>query len=641
MMKPLRLARDSGLNSNAPIASRLALLTAVLLLVFAFYANGLTTDAFWTDEMFSVGNMGGFDSPRSPAEIIRSVADNFPDHVPLFFLLGAGWANVVGWTQFALRAFPILAGILQIAWMYRLGTDLFGYSSGVIAALLLGTSAYAIMYVHDFRMYSLLLMLVTMHLWLYFRIVSKQSPGRLTWLLFLATNVALLYTHLFALIFLASLVLFHIISFAKSAHWFRVLLIWAVSALLFAPYISILIAGVQRATRLEKVTSSAATAFELVPTFVWLLMNGSWVLAMFVVGMLVLALHQKRHAIALKLTTIPVTMLILILLGNALIGLIPLDRMRYFIVLWIPCILLITYSLTQIPCLNAITFFVLLLWIVSGYQFYRSTEIRYHIGGMSKVFLYPPMQDWAFFLNGKIRSQDYLVGFSDSDHVNKDMDLGQSTADYYTHVYLGIDGAFIQEKGWGDWLARNIDKHLSNHPHLVFLYEPANPPPTFDRVFDRIAENHIPCDVLLDSQNLIAQRYVHPLAGCEHEYRPINFDNGIKIVDHFGAYDPDNDRVQLVTGWEVANEGQLDEYNISFQILTDEWQKMSQIDEHLYNDILKWHELEMSTDQLPSGDYRLVVILYDRYTGEKVPGIDQTSGEYGSILPLLAFSVET
>ena len=314
--------------------------------------------------------------------------------------------------------------------------------------------------------------------------------------------------------------------------------------------------------------------------------------------------------------------------------------MRYFIVLWIPCIILIAYSLTLVPRLQGVAFFVLLLWIASGYQFYRSTEIRNHIGGMSKVFLYPPMQDWAFFLDGKVRSQDYLVGFSASDNVNKDMDLGQSTADYYTNVYLGIDGAFIQERGWGEWLSRNIEKHLSNHPHLIFLYNPQRPPPTFERVFDRIIENHIPCEIVLDFDDLLAQRYVHPLAGCEHEYRPINFDNGIKIVDSFGAYDPANDRVQLVTGWEVADERQLDQYNVSFQILSGDWQKLGQIDEHLYHNILKWHELEMSTSHLPPGDYRLVVILYDRFTGEKVSGLDQTSGEYASILPLLTFAVE-
>ena len=640
MTKVLHFEKGIARKNFTSSAPSIALMTAILLLVFSFYANGLSTDPFWTDEMFSVDNMGGFDPPRGPREIISSVANNFPDHVPLFFLMGAGWAHFVGWTQFALRLFPILAGILLIAWMYRLGTDLFGKPTGVIAAVLLGTSAYAIMYVHDFRMYSLFLMLATIHLWVYFRIVRGQNTRRPTWLLFLSTTAALLYTHLFSLIFIASLALYHLVFVAKSARWFKVILSWSIGALLFSPYLPVLIAGIRRASSLEKVTTGAATAGELVSTFVWLLMNGSWVLVGFIAFMLFIVLRQQRDQFVLKLISVPMIMLVLILLGNAVIGLIPLDRMRYFIILWIPCAILIAYALTQIPSLNGVTFFVLLLWIASGYQFYRSTEIRQHIGGMSKVFLFPSMQDWAFLLDGKVRSQDYLVGFSDADHVNQDMDLGHSTADYYTHVYLDIDGAFIQRRGWGDWLERNIEKHLSNHPHLLFLYNPQNPPPTFERVFDRIKENHMPCDLVLNMTDLRAQRYTHPLSGCEHEYQPIQYDNGIAIVDHFGAYDPVNDRVQIVTGWEIADEQQLYEYNVSFQILTPDREKHGQIDEHLYSDIVKWYELEMSTAHFPPGDYRLLVIVYDRYTGKRVFGTDLISGEYGEHLPLLTFTVD-
>ena len=79
----------------------------------------------------------------------------FRDHVPLFFLLGAGWAHLVGWTQFALRLFSVLAGVLMIAWLYRLGSDVFNRRTGLAAALLIGTSAYMILYVHNFRMYPL------------------------------------------------------------------------------------------------------------------------------------------------------------------------------------------------------------------------------------------------------------------------------------------------------------------------------------------------------------------------------------------------------------------------------------------------------------------------------------------------------
>ena len=173
----------AGSDRNGPAFSKTAALrwmTIVLLVVFAFGANGLNTDPIWTDELYAISNMGGWDPPSSPAEIVSSVADNFPDHVPLFFLLGASWAHFVGWTQFALRLMPVLAGLLMIAWIYRLGSAMFSRFTGFVAALLLGTSAFIILYIHDFRMYSMFLMFAAMHFWLYWRLAHNRSVSRLT-----------------------------------------------------------------------------------------------------------------------------------------------------------------------------------------------------------------------------------------------------------------------------------------------------------------------------------------------------------------------------------------------------------------------------------------------------------------------------
>ncbi len=263
----MRLSRDvakgGGMKRISDRVRYLAAMTTILWLVFSFGANGLNTDPFWTDEMFSVGNMGGFDPPRDPAGIVTSVSDHFPDHVPLFFLMGAGWASFVGWTQFALRLLPVLAGVLLIAWIYRLGTDMFNRQTGVVAAILMGTSAYVILYTHDFRMYSLFLMFAGMHSWLYRILLCRQAGRLLTWLCFVISTIALLYIHLFSLIFFASLGVFHLFFVAKSRCWLKVVLCWAIGAAFFLPYLPVLLAGIRRARSLENVTTSAASAAEL------------------------------------------------------------------------------------------------------------------------------------------------------------------------------------------------------------------------------------------------------------------------------------------------------------------------------------------------------------------------------------------
>ena len=106
--------------------------------------------------------------------------------------------------------------------------------------------------------------------------------------------------------------------------------------------------------------------------------------------------------------------------------------------------------------------------------------------------------------------------------------------------------------------------------------------------------------------------YTESLA-CDRQYQPIHYENGIKIVDKFGGYDSERESVRVVTGWEVADEAQLDEYNVSIQIITPDWQKVGQApDRHLHDDVLKWYAAEISTAGLSAGTYHVVVILYDR-----------------------------
>ena len=618
------------------------LITFVLLLVFAFGANGLNTDPIWTDELYSISNMGGFEPPYSPTEVIRSVADNFPDHVPLFFLLGAGWAQLAGWSPFALRLIPVLAGVLMIAWLYRFGTDVFNRRTGLVAALLMSTSAYMILYFHDFRMYTLLLLFAVMHTWLYWRLAHEYRVTRLTWCLFVATTAALFYTHLFSIIWFAGLGIYHLIFVAKSRPWTQVMLGWGIGMLLFLPYLPVLISGVQLAAEKVAVTSRAASASELIPTFFYLLANGLGVLFILFAGILAFVFWRKRAPIAIKFMLIPLAMMTLIVLLNELLGIIPLTRMRYFLILWIPCMLLFAYGLSMMPRWPWMAVGCLLIWSVTGYQFYRSTEILGYIGSMIFTRLYPPIQDYVYHLEGKVRSEDYLLGFSSSDHVNKVLRLGKSVADFYTEVHLGIDGAFVRQGAYGDWLARDIRKKIDNQPYLLFTYNPQNTPlGKFEKVLSAIQADYVACDVIVDEPDLFVQRYVNPMLDCEREYAPIAYDNGIRVVDRFARYVRESKVVQILTGWEVPDESLLYEYNVSLQIITPEWQNVRQIDRHLYErEVLKWYEAELPTEGLPAGDYRVVVIVYDRETNKKVNGIDLTTGEAANIFPVLTFTIE-
>ena len=627
----------------------LMLMSLVLLLTFAFGTNGLNMYPIRTDELFSVANIGGFNPPYSPMQIIDSIIKYSPNHVPLFYLLGAVWAQLAGWSQYALRLFSVLAGMLMVAWFYRLGTDMFNRRIGLLAAILMITSAYMILYVHDFRMYTLLLLLAIMHTWLYWRLAYGYCITRLPFCLFVATAIAFVYTHLFSLVWFAGLGLYHLVFVSKSRRWLQIALGWGISALFFLPYFPVLISAIQFTSENLNITAGVAPPEVLIQAFFHLLGNGIEILPVLFAGMLAFAFWHKRDAIAIKLMLTTLAILTLLILLNELMDLIPMTgtdlatpvRMRYFLILWIPCMLLFAYGLSLMPCWPWVAILCLLLWSMAGYQFYRSGIIRSYAGGMNLVSSYPPMQNYIYHLEGKVRPQDYLLGFTLLDSVNSDLKHGKSVADFYTQLHLGIDGAFIWSRAFGDWQAREVRDKIDRHPYLLFTYAPQDKSKHFDTALALIESDYAACDVIVDTPDLFVQRYVNSILDCHREYAPIAYDNGIKVVDRFARYVPEADLVRILTGWEVADERLLYEYNVSLQIITPDWQNTGrQIDRHLHEeDVLKWYAAELSTDGLPPGDYRVMVIVYDRETNKKVSGTDLTNGQSTDIFPILTFAI--
>ena len=103
----------------------------VLLLGFALAAFRLNVDIVWLDEMYSLGNMGAFDPPYSPPQVVQSLAVHSPQHGPLYFVLASQWAQLVGWSQVPVRYFALLAGVLMLAWVFRFAADNFDQTNRI------------------------------------------------------------------------------------------------------------------------------------------------------------------------------------------------------------------------------------------------------------------------------------------------------------------------------------------------------------------------------------------------------------------------------------------------------------------------------------------------------------------------------
>jgi len=611
----------------------------VLMMAFIYGANGLNSDVIWADELTSVGHMGAFDSPYTLSQIVNSIGDKSPQHMPFFFVLSAGWAQLAGWSQLALRLISTLAGVLFIAFAYRFGADFMNRRTGLVAALLLGSSAFMVIYFHEIRMYSLFMALALMHTWLYWRIAHNRRITHVTWILFISTTCVLFYTHIFSTVLFAGLGIYHLIAIKKSRKWLMLIVAWGIGATLFIPYIPIVIKGFTLATNKVSTFSTALSTPELLETFSYLLSNGLPIILIPLLGSLLYALWKTRNVTVVRFLIVTVIMFVTLVLINQRFGLVPLRRARYLLILWFPFLILCAYGVTSLPRWWFFTAGLILIWGVSGWNLYRLPSFLDHIGTIDAVQFYPPMQDYVFQLKDKVRPHDYVVGFTDANFVNHEGKHDKSTADYYMEAQLGIDGVFIPAYFDADELETDIPEKLANNPYLLLTYNPLDMPENFDIVMSIIQQEYIECDVIIDSAELFVQHYAHQFLECDREYAPIVYENGVTIVDKDVEYNATTDTMRILTGWEVANENLLYEYNVSLQVVTGDWQNVGQTDRHLHDDLLKWYVAELSAQDLPAGDYRIMVIVYQRDTGEKVIGTDLISGETETILPIAIVTI--
>lgn len=612
----------------------------VLLTGFALGAFQLNADILWVDEMHSVSAFGARDEPQTLPELLQPILEK--TYVPLYFLIGAGWAELVGWSQVALRHLSLLFGVLTIAWLYRLTADVLDRRAAMLAAFLLATNAFAIIYFHELRFYTMWMFLSLGHAWHYWRLADGAKTGPWGWFIFVATASALAYTHPFSLFMFIGLGLQHLLLIRRDRRWLEILAAWGLSLLTFAPYIPLLVASFLRDTGDAAVRAKAFTSLELAPMLLNVFANGLDLLWLIVLAAGAWTLWRMRSPAALRLLLALIVMTLALFVFHERYPFLSDTRLRYFLVALAFALALFAHFLIAVPRSKWLVPLFVALWLSGGYKIYRQAEHWEFAAHRSLLAAHPPFHRFTDALQGKLGSHDALVGFIQSSFLNNGLHFGFSTVDYYSQTALGVHGAFIYTALKDDELVAELDYRLADHPYLLFAYEPSRIPENLEDVRSLLERKYIPCDVVVDTDVVFVQRYNYHTLPCDREMQPIEYDNGIRIVDKFADYDADAKTVRVVTGWEVAHEEQLEAFNVSVQLITPDWQSLrSAPDRHLYDDVLPWYVVELSTADLPAGDYRAMVILYDRATVKKIAGVDIATGLESDIFSVLNFTIDS
>lgn len=201
-------------------------LLVLILAAFALRTFNLGGPELWFDETLSANI-----SAMGWAGALAHVRGQAFEHPPVYYLALNAWQSLAGTSEFALRFFSVLWGVLYVPLLYQLARRLTQERVARLAALLAALSPFMVAYSQEARMYTLLACLAVLFLLAFHQALQHGNrPG--WWLaygLLLATGVATQYY--FALLWLGTS-LFMIVEWRRQRRvaWWAV----AVQALILA-----------------------------------------------------------------------------------------------------------------------------------------------------------------------------------------------------------------------------------------------------------------------------------------------------------------------------------------------------------------------------------------------------------------------
>jgi uncharacterized membrane protein len=158
----------------------------ICLIGFCLGLFFISKQSLWLDEYTSIQV-----ADQSLKKIITGKA--FDNHTPPFYYILLHFWIKMGKTEFVLRSFSVIFGVLSIYLIYYLGKMLFNYKIALFSALLTAISPFQVYYSQEGRMYTLFMALSIAIVILFIKILNE---GKLkNYLIYFIISIAGLYTH--------------------------------------------------------------------------------------------------------------------------------------------------------------------------------------------------------------------------------------------------------------------------------------------------------------------------------------------------------------------------------------------------------------------------------------------------------------
>lgn len=330
-----------------------------MLLAAALVVPALQRDVFDVDEASTMIVAGARHiGPYSVFDAVDASISRWPGVGLGHALAYVIWGRLVGWSELAARALPWFLGLLTLAWLWRLGRDLFTARVALTATLLLSSSVVFLTYMHIARSYAAAMLFATIVLWGYWRTaLDGRAAGLSGRLALVAGATGLLYAHYLGALLLPAVGLFHLIFVRKDRRWLQTAILLFLALLPATPNLADLLAGIDANLARESLRSAALHSPGVVSLLTRYLSSGlldlqfplnALLIPVLLLAAAIAALRNRSRGQpprASRFLFFTTAFLLLLLLGvNEWLQVLERRRVRYLATLWPPVLLLISLT---------------------------------------------------------------------------------------------------------------------------------------------------------------------------------------------------------------------------------------------------------------------------------------------------------
>ena len=599
-----------------------------LLLAAALATKQLDNRAFFDDEKDSLYTAGINNAgPRNLAEVWEFVVDTHPTQTQGWSKLLFIWGRIAGWSEPAIRALSLFAGMLALAWVYRAGRDFFSPQTGLVAALMLGTSAVFLAYMEFARAFTMVALFTALILWSYWRVaLHPRSPGPGAQAGLLLGSIGLLYSHFFGSLFLPALGLFHLLFVPKKGRWWLTVLLVGLAAMVAALQLPGFLNGLAKSAADEKVQNAAMTAAEIAGRFLYFLSNYLISLpppvsaALPVLLLLALAvatiLHlrsDRRADAGWLIAFVAATSLLLMIAANELVAVMKANRIRYLTPLWPLCALFVSRYKRALAV-------PLTIWLILAPVLVLTSPEYFRIRNSSSFhYVYRTLLE-------RVPAGDLVL----MDQLLEDEEILYLAPQYNGLLNLPYEPVF--------W---RIDEPLpvpapplASNTRLWLLFYLSPERAEYSGL--RGAPGYVYCERVLDRWSALLERWAPSAEDCPVNPLRLEFDGNVSLVRQEVTLSEDLLRLEAFI--RSADETFLKYHSLAVHVIeVKSGERVAQGDVGVGPGDFVRLASEIDISALPPGGYELQVALYNWQTGERLSARDLETDAISDIHTLHRF----